>query len=52
MKHTRIAVIQGAGFIGFHVVVRLPETTSRAANLADVADDRELIEGDIREVAA
>src|SRR2546422_9629090 len=56
-------VTGGAGFIGSHIVRRLAGagarvrvldnfTTGRRANLADVADRIELIEGDIVDAAA
>src|SRR5436305_5689387 len=55
----RILVTGGAGFIGSHVAARLLQngcdvrvldnlSTGRVSNLADFADDVELVEGDIR----
>ncbi len=55
----RVLVTGGAGFIGSHIAARLLETgrevrvidnfaTGRRSNLADVIEDVDLIEGDIR----
>lgn len=60
MAAARFLVTGGAGFIGSHLVVALVRrgervrvldnfATGRRANLADVADDVEIVEGDVRD---